>query len=97
MDPIKQKYEFSDFARDMIQNNLATAMERHNMTNNALAQRTGLSWKTIERWVLGQTEPSLSKALLVCHKTGWDLSEIIGGILDGTGTGSRNTTTRRKP
>lgn len=83
MDAISKKYEFSDFAHDMIMNNLAAAMERHNVTKGSLAQRTGLSWKTIENWCCGACDPSLVKILVLCHMTGWDLSEIIGGILDG--------------
>lgn len=81
-DAISKKYEFTDFAHDMIMNNLAAAMERHNVTKGSLSQKTGISWKAIENWSLGKCDPSLVKILLLCHRTGWDLSEIIGGILD---------------
>ena len=83
-DAITKKYDFSDFASDMIRNNLISAMERHNMTKGALSQKTGLSWRTIQNWYCGACDPSIVKILLLCHATGWDLSEIIGGILDGT-------------
>lgn len=82
-DPIKRKYEFTDLAHDMVISNLAAAMEKHHMSKGALSQKTGLSWRTINNWYTGKCDPSLIKALQLCHATGWDFSEIIGGILDG--------------
>lgn len=48
-------------------------------TINRMYAETGIARITIERWESGQRAPKLDDILWVCKRTGWRLSEIIGG------------------
>ena len=48
-------------------------------TINRMYAETGIARITIERWESGKRAPKLDDILWVCKRTGWKLSEIIGG------------------
>ena len=60
---------------------LYTLRKEHNMTQAELAERIGVSNKSISRWETGQTMPDYSQVMQFCSLFGISASEFLSGEL----------------
>jgi transcriptional regulator with XRE-family HTH domain len=46
---------------------------------NEIAEKSGVSTRTIRRWLHGACEPKIASLRAVCREYGWDYDELVGG------------------
>jgi len=78
----QQQYQFSEKVRKRISVNLKRLRARSGWTQYQVANISGLSWHTIEKWEAGYNAPTVDKLMILCKSTGWKLAEILGGAKD---------------
>ena len=66
---------------------IAAKRREINLTQEQLADRLGVSNKTISKWENGKCMPDYSVIELLCKELGITLAELLAGLLLGMGTG----------
>ena len=74
---------FEDFVRHRVGKNIRRMRRANNWTMTKLSQLTGFSDHVISRWEGGLTVPNTVSLLWLCKRTGWKVSDILGGTKDG--------------
>ena len=78
-DPCPQ--EWTDKVNRMIGRNLRRLRENAGYSRRYVQAKTGIIWHTIEEWEEGNHSVPLVKAIWICKKMGWRLSDLLkGGI-----------------
>ena len=75
--------EWRDAVRRRIGRNIRKKRMASGKTHNQLYAETGISRLTLMYWESGERCPRMDDLLWLCKKTGWKLSELLGGNKDG--------------
>ena len=75
----EEQEQYSEKIRRRISRNLRAIRAESGWTLYQVANISGLSWHTIQKWEAGYNSPNVDKLLVLCKTTGWKLGDILGG------------------
>ena len=71
----------------MFQDNLIQLRKQHELSQEELAEKVGVSRQTLSKWEVGESIPDIQKCKLIADIFGVSLDELVNYVPDETGLG----------
>ena len=81
MDDNRMTETYSDWVAKQIGNNIQRKRKAAKMSIYQLAMLSGVNWCTIKNWECGVNAPHLDLLRWLCDCTGWDMEDLLRGLL----------------